>query len=115
MKLLLALLLLQPSPVGSSNQKFAWDQVATDLATAQSYTYKYYADGATLGAVFTNVTCTGTVSPFTCSVPIPAFMPGQHTIVISANNEAGESDKSAPFAFAFVVTPGKPTNIRIGG
>jgi len=114
-KLLLILALLQPAPVGSSNQKFAWDQVALDLAEAQAYTYKYYPDGSTTGITFPVVTCTGAVSPFACSTPIPAFTPGVHNITITAGNAAGESDKSLPFVFAFVVTPGKPTNIRIGG
>ncbi len=108
-------MLLQPAPIGSSNQKFAWDQVAVDLAEAQSFTYKYYPDNSATGLTFATVTCTGTVSPFVCTTPIPAFTPGTHTITITASNLAGESDKSNPFAFAFVVTPGKPTNIRIGG
>jgi hypothetical protein len=107
--------LLQPQPPASANQKFAWDQVALDLAEAQGYTYKYYPDGSTTGVVFQNVTCTGAASPFVCTTPIPAFTPGNHTITITAGNVAGESDKSDPFAFAFVVTPGKPTRIRIGG
>ena len=112
---LLVLTLLQPAPIGSSNQKFSWDQSAVDLAEAQAFTYTYYPDGSETGIVFPVVTCTGTVSPFTCSTPIPAFTPGVHNITITAKNLAGESDKSAPFVFAFVVTPGKPTNIRIGG
>ena len=115
MNLLLMAMLLQPQPPASSNQKFAWDQVAVDLAEAQSFTYKYYADNSGTGVVFPVVTCTGAASPFVCTAPIPAFTPGQHTITITANNVAGESDKSDPFAFAFVVTPGKPVRIRIGG
>jgi hypothetical protein len=98
---------------GVPGQKFAWDQAAPDLATAQAYTYKHYDDGAQVGVAFTAVTCTGTVSPFACEVLIPAFTPGAHTLLLSASNVAGESPKSSPFAFTFVVTPGTPANIHI--
>jgi hypothetical protein len=103
----------QQPPVGTSGQRFGWDQTAPTLADAQGYTYKYYPDGSATGVTFTDVTCTGTVSPFQCSVLIPAFTPGNHTIEMTATNIAGESAKSAPFAFSFVVTPGSPVNIRI--
>lgn len=98
---------------GVPGQKFAWDQPAATLAEAQGYTYKYYPDSATTGVTFTAVTCTGTATPFTCEVLIPAFTPGNHSITLTASNVAGESAKSAPFAFTFVVVPGVPGNIRI--
>jgi len=103
----------QQPPIGTATQRFAWDQDAPTLADAQGYTYKYYPDSATTGIAFTGVTCTGTSSPFVCSAPIPAFTPGNHSITVTANNVAGESAKSNPFAFNFVVTPGVPNNIRI--
>lgn len=103
----------QQPPIGTATQRFAWDQEAPTLADAQAYTYKYYPDSSTTGIAFTGVTCSGTASPFTCSAPIPAFTPGNHTITITASNVAGESAKSNPFAFNFVVTPGVPNNIRI--
>ncbi len=109
--LLPAVLLAQTT--GVPGQKFAWDQAAPDLASAQSYTYKHYDDGATTGVAFATVTCTGTVSPFQCEVPIPAFTPGSHTTAFTATNVAGESAKSAVFTFTFVVTPGVPANIHI--
>ena len=93
--------------------KFAWDQSAPDLTTVQAYTYKHYDDNSATGVAFVGVTCTGTASPFTCVVNIPAYTPGNHSITLSASNVAGESVKSAPFAFVFVVTPGSPANIRI--
>lgn len=102
---------LQGQAVPSS--RFGWDQNALNLADAQAYTYKYYADGATTGVNFNNVTCSGATSPFQCSVSIPAFTPGNHTIQITATNIAGESGKSPPFAFVFVVTPSTPQNVRI--
>ena len=103
----------QQPPPATATQKFAWDQDAPTLADAQGYTYKYYPDGSATGVTFQNVTCTGATSPFVCSAPIPAFTPGNHTITVTAGNIAGESAKSSPFAFNFVVTPGVPNNIRI--
>ena len=92
--------------------KFVFDQIAPDLATANGYTYRYYADAATVGATLTAV-CTGTASPFTCSAPIPAFTPGSHAVTITAANIGGESAKSAPLSFTFVVVPAPPTGLRI--
>lgn len=103
----------QAQTTGVAGQKFAWDQAAPDLATAQAYTYKHYDDGATTGVAFASVVCTGTVAPFQCEVPIPAFTPGSHTTTFTAMNVAGESVKSSAFTFTFVVTPGTPANIHI--
>lgn len=116
-KLLLAFLLFasvaSAQPPASSNQRFSFDEAAPTLADAQAYTYKYYPDGNATGVTFTGVTCSGTASPFLCSVLIPAFTPGNHSITLTATNVAGESAKSSPFAFVFVVTPSVPANIRI--
>lgn len=100
-------------PPAIPGQKFEWGQPAPTLADASGYTYKYYPDGATTGVTFTGVTCAGSAAPFTCEVLIPAFTPGNHSITITASNVAGESPKSAPFAFTFVVTPAAPVSIRI--
>lgn len=96
-----------------TGSKLAWDQVAPSLADASGYSYFYYADGATPRTALANVTCVGTSTPFQCSVNFPAFTPGNHTIAVSASNIAGESAKSNPLAFIFVVVPGVPTNLRI--
>lgn len=109
--LLPALLLAQP-PTAIPGNSFSFEQAAPDLATANSYTYRIYADGATTGSVFA-VKCTGTVSPFTCVGPVPAFTPGTHSITMTAGNVAGESAKSAPFSFQMVIQPAAPTNLRI--
>lgn len=96
--------------------RFVWDQIAPDLATANSYRYKYYPDAVTTGAFFNTVNCTGTASPFTCAAPIPAFTPGSHTIQLTASytNNTGESAKSPVFTFTFIVIPAVPANIRLG-
>lgn len=96
----------------TAKDKLAWDQTAPDVATAQAYTYSAYADTATVGTTLSPVTCTGTVSPFLCSVPFPAFTPGPHTLQVTASNVAGESLKSNVFSFTFVVVPTAPANLR---
>jgi hypothetical protein len=114
-KLVLVLLLLLPGVVYAQaipSSKLAWDQSGVDLATVQAYTYKYYPDLATTGTTLSNVTCSGTTSPFQCEVAYPAFTPGNHTIKISASNIAGET-LSDLFAFTFVVQPAKPLNLHI--
>lgn len=95
-----------------ASSKLVWDQTATDLATANALSYKYYE--GTIAVALSNVICTGTVSPFVCSVAYPAFTPGGHTIQLTATNSAGESPKSPVFAFTFVVIPAAPANVRIG-
>jgi hypothetical protein len=96
-----------------STSKFGWGQDAPDLASAQGYTYKHYDDGSATGVVFSNVTCSGTASPFQCEALVPAYTPGTHSLQLTASNLAGESAKSTPFSFTFVVTPSAPTNLRI--
>jgi hypothetical protein len=97
----------------TNTSKIAWDQAALTLSDSQGYTYKYYPDGSATGTAFANVVCTGATSPFQCEAPFPAFTPGNHTIQLTAGNIAGESVKTSPFAFAFVVTPASPSNVRI--
>ena len=99
------------SAQAAANKTLAWDQTNVTATEAQAYTYTYYPDGALVGIVLTGVTCAGT--PVACSVPFPAFTPGSHTLTLTATNIAGESPKSSPFAFVFVVVPPAPVNIRI--
>ena len=113
--ILFALVLLQP-PVTTA-QQFVWDQGASDLTTAQSYTYTLYLDGAATGAVLTPVSCVvkspAVVGLFECSSAIPAITPGAHTATITARNIAAESAPSAALAFTFVAVPSAPQNVRI--
>lgn len=95
--------------------KFAWNQEAPTLADAQNYTYKYYDNGSTTPQTLIGVTCTGTTSPFACQAPFPAFTPGNHSVTLTASNIAGESPKTSPLDFTFIVSPASPTNFRIIG
>lgn len=94
-------------------QHLTWDQAGPDLATVQGYSYQYFPDGAQTGAALVGVTCTGTASPFQCSVPLPAFTPGAHSLTLKASNPAGVSAASSAITFTFVVAPQAPANLAI--
>jgi hypothetical protein len=115
-KLMLAVLfVLIPvltSAQATGSSKLTFDQQAATLAEANSLTYRYYPDAATTG-ITVAVACTGTVSPFVCQTPFPAFTPGNHSLTVTAANAAGETAKSAPLNFTFVVVPSIPQNLRI--
>lgn len=118
-KILLAIILLAfasvvyAQPPATGKNKIGFDQDGPSLTEVQAYTWKYYADSATTGVTLTSVTCVGTASPFQCEAPFPAFTPGSHTLTLTTSNLAGESVKSTPLSFSFVVTPGAPTSLRI--
>jgi len=103
--------LVSAQTTATAGSKWAWDQAAPDLATAQAYTYTIYVDGAATGTVVVQ-TCTG-VSPISCLAPLPVLTAGAHTAALSAKNVAGESPKTAALPFTFVTAPGAPTNLYI--
>jgi len=112
MLLTLGLLLLAAAAqaqTATPGSKFIWTQ-STDAATAQAYTWKVYTDGAAIGVTLTAVTCVANspATTATCSVAIPAFTPGPHSITVSATNAAGEGPKSDALAFTMVALPAKP-------
>lgn len=108
-----AALAAQQPPIATANSRLAWGMPAPDLASAQSYTYRYYPDASATGTVLNAVTCTGTAAPFACEVAFPLFNQGNHTLRLSAANAAGEGVPSSPFAFSFVGKPGTPITITI--
>lgn len=103
--------------IATTNSILQWQESGPDLPTVQAITYKYYPDSAATGIVLTPVTCTGTVSPFTCQTPLPAFTAANHSIVLTAgetvNGTLVESLPSVPLAFTFVVIPATPVNVII--
>lgn len=103
----------QTPPIATANSILAWGMPGPDLASVQTYTYRYYPDAAATGTILNAVTCTGTITPFQCSVAFPIFNQGNHTLRLSAANAAGEGIPSGPFAFTFVGKPGTPINITI--
>ena len=112
---LLGAAVVAQGPVATPSSKFQFDQPAPDVATANGYTFRLYADGAATGAIVAGVVCVAgaTAGVQTCTMPFPAFTPGAHTVQLTAANVAGESPKSSPFAFTLVVIPGAPSNLRV--
>lgn len=100
---------------GTPSSKLVWDQPnVASAAEAQGLAYKYYPDTVTTGTALTGVACVGTPpAVVSCQVPFPAFTPGSHTLTLTAANVAGESLKSTPLAFTFVVVPTAPANLRV--
>ena len=111
---LLALLLL-PSVLHAqttvrTGMELVWDQDQTTAAEAQTFSYRYFVDGATTGDLLAGVTCAG--APVVCRAPVPAFTLGAHTITLAAENGYGGSLPSTPLDFRFVVVPSQPRNPR---
>ena len=112
---LLALLLL-PSVLHAqttvrTGMELVWDQDQTTAAEAQTFSYRYFVDGAATGDLLSGVTCAG--APVVCRAPVPAFTLGAHTITLAAENVYGSSLPSAPLSFTFVIVPASPRSVRI--
>lgn len=98
---------------------YTWDEQASSLAQAQSYTYKVYKDDRSPGIVIVGAVCSAPVATtpaghFPCEAPFPAEIPGiAHSIVITALTPAGiESGPSNPFAYIVTVQAAAPKNLR---
>lgn len=97
--------------------RLGFDQAAGTLADAQAYAYSGYFDGASTATLLT-ATCAGTISPFSCSAPLPPLLTGTHTVELTAkvilpDGRSAESAKSAAFSFRIFAAPNTPANIRI--
>lgn len=103
----------QAQPAASANARLTWEQDGANEAEVLSYVYRYYPDFDAAGVELRDVVCAFTVSTFTCAAPFPAFTPQAHILTLTAGNDAGESLKSEPFPFVFIVLPAQPRNLRI--
>ena len=120
-KLLIIVGLLTVSLQGQTPvRNFEWrmDLIST-IPTLQSYTYRYYLDGSATGGVLTNVVCTATAGPWTCTAPVPASITGPHTatITVAIGPTTQTSSNSNQISFTDVVVlptaPAVPTGVRI--
>lgn len=110
--------------VVTAGSKLVWDLPAADLGEANALTVMAYLDTVRIVPVLPGKTCTGTTSPFTCTVPLPSMTDGPHILTITmwkpGNITTGlpaiEGPHSDPFAFVWssvaVVPPAKPLNLR---
>lgn len=94
-------------------QQFGWT-MTEDVVTAQAFTYKLYSDAVVAGVTLTSVVCVNvSVGRTDCTVKIPAFTPGAHTVRVTASNGAVEGPKSDPLDFTLVAVPSKPTSLKV--
>ena len=86
--------------------KLAWDHDGINTAG-----YALTVDGTRTDLLLTPV-CAVVSAVRSCEIPFPALTPGEHVLIVSAYNVAGES-ASDPFPVVVMVVPGKPVNIKI--
>ena len=101
-------------------RRFEWSMdLVSDIATLQSYTYRYYLDAATVGVVMLNVTCVATPGPWTCSSAVPSSITGTHKVSITVATSATgpQSIKSNQIDLTDVILllppPAPPTGFKI--
>lgn len=112
----LLFLLLAAQLVSPPYPTVEWNQNATLLTEVQGYIYRYYLDGATNGPALSSVTCSGTVSPWTCKAPLPVTLPGTHTLSLTAElttGERGAMSETATFELVPPTGPGQPQTVII--
>lgn len=92
--------------------KLAWEQGAVDLTEANSLSATLYEEGATPILLVAGKDCVGVSSPFSCSVPLPAFTVGLHTVRLTVSLAGMESSMSDPLTFRIIVIQ-TPKGLRI--
>lgn len=98
-----------------------WDQPPSpgDPVLPNAFEYRLSTDGAPAVVIAPPPTCTAPAAPATnwrCQMPVPAFTPGTHTLVVSAhltyNGATYDSQPSATLTLLTIfVYP--PANLRI--
>lgn len=100
------------APTGNA---ICWDQVAQDLPTAQSLIYQSSTDNGPIVAI--TPTCSGTSSPFTCQIPLPAITPGAHSVSVTASTKLSDgsllTSTAGIFTYIIGTPPSPPSNFRI--
>lgn len=100
--LVIAGLLVSVGLQSQTVRKFEWRMdIQSDIATLQSYTYRYFLDTSTTGIVLTGVVCTATPGPWTCAAPVPTTIKGTHTVTITVSTSSAgtQSPKSNQISF----------------
>lgn len=106
-----------PPPVAGPASKLAWDEIGEVPAVANASTYNIYdtKPDNTQGVIAVNSATCGpgpTAADSTCVIPIPALVPGKHTLTMTQVQAGAESNKSVPLVLTFVVIV-TPTNVRV--
>jgi hypothetical protein len=84
----------------SGNERFGWDQPASDHAELASFRYAMYVDGTRSEAADVVCATTAAAAGFACTCRLPQLTAGSHTLQVAAyitdNGEVRESSRSAP-------------------
>jgi hypothetical protein len=84
----------------NGNERFGWDQPATDRGELATFRYAMYVDDVRTEAVDVNCATTRTAAGFACTARLPQLTPGTHTLQIAAFAVDGasvrESSRSTP-------------------
>jgi len=83
-----------------------WDQSAPTVQAASAYVYTLYVNGLT-NSTLTNVSCTGTASPYTCTgMSYLTLSQGSYNLTLTAHEVGdGTSGPSLPYTLLVPVSP----------
>ena len=103
-------------PIAAPTSRFQWTYDASSLGVAQAMRYEVGID-AEPGVTTLVHTCLGTVSPFTCTAPIPAVTPTTHTarvrVVDARTTTPLVGPWSDPVTFTMTAVPGQVRNLVV--
>ncbi len=115
---LVCLLGITASPVSAQtpavpSDKLGWSQSADDIT---KFGFVLVVDGQRQSSQMTGVTCVSASGAYTCTAPLPALTPGNHTLALIAVRTDGtlvaESQPSSPLAITIVVVTA-PAGLKI--
>jgi hypothetical protein len=83
----------------SGNERFGWDQPATDRSELASFRFAVYVDGSRSEAMDVQCGTTRTAAGFPCTCRLPQMTPGVHSLQVAAyvvdGSAVKESSRSA--------------------
>jgi hypothetical protein len=84
----------------NGNERFGWDQPATDRSELATFQYAMYVDDVRSEVTDVNCATTRTAAGFACTSRLPQLSPGTHTLQIAAfvldGSTVRESSRSTP-------------------
>jgi hypothetical protein len=111
-----------PQPPQVDGTTYVWAQSAPTLSDAQGYTYQAYLDQQPPVTLAATCGASALTQVFSCSAPMPAQVPGVHTVSFTTTSGVGESVKSQALVYTLTATapsvtgvPPPPSGVGIGG
>ena len=110
-----------PSETITGNERFGWDQRASDAVELATFRYAVYVDGTRSELAGATCATTSTNGTFACSAPLPTLTRGAHTLELASfivDGSTFESPRSSALRITVGITaPGgdqTPTRISAG-